>query len=191
VRARVDTFVTADLNRGIPSEVGGDYDVVVAADVLEHVRNPDQLLADAQRRLRAGGAVVASVPNFAHWYPRMRVALGRFDYDRRGILDRGHMRFFTRRSFERLVTEQGLTVRRSAPVGMPLEVVDRGRGAQGAPQPAVDALQRIDSMTLAVRPTLFAYQFVYELCPATGPAVELRDDAAPQVAGEPLATVRG
>ena len=42
-------------------------------------------------------------------------------------------------------------------------------------------------MTLAVRPTLFAYQFVYELCPATGPAVELRDDAAPQVAGEPLA----
>jgi SAM-dependent methyltransferase len=192
VRTRVDMFVAADLSQGIPGEVGADFDVVVAADVLEHVRNPDRLLADAQRCLRPGGTVVASVPNFAHWYPRVRVALGRFDYDRRGILDRGHMRFFTRRSFERLVSEQGLTVQRCAPVGMPLEIVDRGRaGGPGAPPPAVDALHRIDSMTLALRPTLFAYQFVYELRPAMGPAVELRDAVASQAASEPLAAVRG
>jgi glycosyltransferase involved in cell wall biosynthesis len=181
VLERVDTFVAADLSRGIPSAVGGNYDVVVVADVLEHVRNPDRLLADAQRCLRAGGVVIASVPNFAHWYPRMRVAMGRFDYDRRGILDRGHMRFFTRRSFERLASEQGFTVHRFAPVGMPLEIVDRGRHRDGDPSPpgAVGALQRIDSMTLAVRPTLFAYQFVYELRPTIGPPVEIRGPAAP------------
>ena len=46
---------------------------------------------------RRGGTVVTSVPNFGHWYPRSRVAVGRFDYDRRGILDAGHLRFFTRR----------------------------------------------------------------------------------------------
>ena len=49
--------------------------------------------------------VIASVPNFGHWYPRPRVALGRFDYDRRGILDVGHVRFFTRQSFEHIVDD--------------------------------------------------------------------------------------
>jgi len=192
VRARVDRFVAADLSRGIPAEVGGDYDVVVAADVLEHVRHPERLLAEAQRCLRSGGSVVASVPNFAHWYPRMRVTMGRFDYDRRGILDRGHMRFFTRRSFERIVAEQGLTVHRRAPVGMPLEIVDRGRDRDdhASPRTAVDALQRIDAMTLAVRPTLFAYQFVYELRPTIGPSVELRDADATRPVVEPLTAVR-
>jgi glycosyltransferase involved in cell wall biosynthesis len=195
VAARVDTFVAADLNHGIPDEAGDGYDVVVAADVLEHVRHPERLLADARGRLRPGGAVIASIPNFAHWYPRLRVALGRFDYDRRGILDRGHMRFFTRRSFEHLVAEQGLAVRRRAAVGMPFEVVERGRGADSqAPRtgrgPAA-LLRPVDSATIALRPTLFAYQFVYELSPAAGPIIELRDADGPHAEAEPLSTRPG
>jgi 2-polyprenyl-3-methyl-5-hydroxy-6-metoxy-1,4-benzoquinol methylase len=157
VRARVDRFVQADLEAGIPADVAGEYDVVVAADVLEHTRWPDRLLDDIHRHLRDDGAVVASVPNFAHWYPRLRMALGTFDYDRRGILDRGHMRFFTRRSFERLVRAQGFAVRRTEAVGMPLDVIDRGHSS---------ALQRVDAATLRLRPSLFAYQFLYELQPA-------------------------
>ena len=195
VGGRVDQFIAADLNHGIPSEAGENYDVVVAADVLEHMRRPDRLLAEAQRCLRAGGTVIASIPNFAHWYPRMRVALGRFDYDRRGILDRGHMRFFTQRSFERLASDQGLTVQRRAPVGIPFEVVDRGRedddSGQTAPRGAVDVLRPVDSMTVALRPTLFAYQFVYELRPVTEPIIELRDTDAPNAEAEPLATRPG
>jgi methionine biosynthesis protein MetW len=171
VRDRVDTFIAADLNHGIPAAVGTDFDVVVAADVLEHVRRPDDLLADARRRLRLGGAVIASIPNFAHWYPRARVALGRFDYDRRGILDRGHMRFFTRRSFERLVTEQGLTVHRRQAVGLPFDVVGRGRDTRTS---GAGVLGPIDAFTVAVRPTLFAYQFVYELRPAPEPVLASR-----------------
>ncbi len=45
---------------------------------------------------------MVSVPNFNHWYPRGRIVAGRFDYDQRGPLDRGHVRFFTKRSIERL-----------------------------------------------------------------------------------------
>ena len=41
------------------------------------------------------------MPN-SDWYPRIKVAVGRFDYDQRGILDAGHVRFFTRGDFERL-----------------------------------------------------------------------------------------
>ena len=80
----------------------------------------------AGRCCRPAGSMITSVPNFGHWYPRARVALGRFDYDRRGILDRGHVRFFTRRSFERLVDRVGLRVRRQEALGLPSTLPDRG-----------------------------------------------------------------
>jgi 2-polyprenyl-3-methyl-5-hydroxy-6-metoxy-1,4-benzoquinol methylase len=173
VRDRVHKFVQADLEQGIPDEVGDGYDVILAADVLEHVRNPEALLTDATARLAPGGSILTSVPNFAHWYPRLRVALGRFDYDRRGILDRGHVRFFTRRSFERLVDRVGLRVRRREAVGLPVDVASRGSGdggigsVEGGRPGAVSAVQRLDHVAVSVWPTLFAYQFLYALEPDT------------------------
>ena len=133
-RSRLHAFVPGDLEQGIPDEVGGGYDIVLCADILEHVSAPGRLLAAARDRLAPGGSVVVSVPNFAHWYPRARVALGRFDYDRRGILDSTHLRFFTRRSFERLAGEVGLAVGRREVTGLPLEVLDRSAsdGQEGA-----------------------------------------------------------
>jgi hypothetical protein len=109
------------------------------------------------------------VPNFAHWYPRLRVLAGRFDYDRRGILDHTHVRFFTRRSFERLVGDRGWAITRRGSTGIPLEVTERG----GAPRVAREAdgilrqwALRADAAAVRARPTLFAYQFLYELEPA-------------------------
>ncbi|MFO7590742.1 MAG: bifunctional glycosyltransferase/class I SAM-dependent methyltransferase [Acidimicrobiia bacterium] len=162
IHDRVDAFVAADLDDGIPDEVGNEFDVVVAADVLEHVKEPLRLLSDASAKLRPGGSILASIPNFGHWYVRGRVLAGAFDYDRRGILDRGHLRFFTRRSFERLVTAAGLRVRRREVVGLPLEVLDRGGAGSG--HSALGRLaRRIDRFFVAVWPTLFGYQFLYEL----------------------------
>ncbi len=169
VTERVDRFVAGDLDRGIPDAVGGDFDVVVAADVLEHVREPERLLVGIKSRLARGGAVVISVPNFGHWYVRLRVALGRFDYDRRGILDRGHLRFFTRRSFERLLARCGYAVRRREALTLPLEVAHRRGGPDARPAPtgssAASLLHRVDRLATALRPTLFAYQFLYEVEP--------------------------
>jgi SAM-dependent methyltransferase len=167
VRDRVDTFVRADLEAGVPDEVGTGYDVIVAADVLEHVREPEALLEALAGRLAPGGSIVACVPNFGHWYPRLRVALGRFDYDRRGILDRGHVRFFTRKSFESMVERAGYSVRRREFLTLPLEVVDRGSrdDVAGAGDTMRRAIKRIDRIGTSLRPTLFAYQFLYELEP--------------------------
>jgi glycosyltransferase involved in cell wall biosynthesis len=167
VKERVDRFVEADLEHGVPPEADGSYDVVLAADVLEHVRTPEQILHDVRGLLAPGGSLLASVPNFGHWYPRMRVALGRFDYDRRGILDRDHVRFFTRRSFERLVVDGGFRVVRRSGTGLPFEVVDRGgNGHEAGSGSVARALSRIDRAAVAARPQLFAYQFLYELVPA-------------------------
>jgi glycosyltransferase involved in cell wall biosynthesis len=170
VKERVDRFVEADLELGVPPEVGGPFDVVLAADVLEHVRSPGRILEDVRSLLASDGLVVASVPNFGHWYPRVRVALGRFDYDRRGILDRDHVRFFTKRSFDRLVRDSGFRVIRRSGTGLPVEVVDRGGNGQHAGSGSTARmLSRIDRAAVAARPQLFAYQFIYELAP-TQPA---------------------
>jgi 2-polyprenyl-3-methyl-5-hydroxy-6-metoxy-1,4-benzoquinol methylase len=169
VKDRVDHFVEADLDGGVPPEVeaAGPFDVIVAADVIEHVRHPEQILDELHRVLAPGGVVVASIPNFAHWYPRLRVLSGRFDYDRRGILDNTHLRFFTNRSFERLASERGWRIARRGMTGLPLEVVERGAGDdEPAESPLRRVLRQVDAAAVRARPSLFAYQMLYQMVPA-------------------------
>jgi methionine biosynthesis protein MetW len=166
VRERLADFYQADLERGLPDELGADFDVVLAADVLEHVRSPERLLGEIRERLRPGGSVITSIPNFGHWYPRARVLAGRFDYDARGILDRGHLRFFTKRSFAHMVDGAGWEIRRQESIGLPLEVADRG-GHEAGGGAGRGMVGKIDRVAVGVRPTLFAYQFLYELAPAS------------------------
>jgi glycosyltransferase involved in cell wall biosynthesis len=186
VKDRVDEFVQADLDAGLPPEVEGPFDVVIAADVLEHVRRPEQLLTELHGVMAPGGMLIASVPNFAHWYPRARVALGLFDYDRRGILDQTHLRFFTRRSFERLCQTHGWRVARRGYTGLPLEVVERG-GAGDQPAAAVDGsarrlVRRLDATAVRARPNLFAYQMLYQLESARPVAPAAAEPTQPAVA---------
>jgi 2-polyprenyl-3-methyl-5-hydroxy-6-metoxy-1,4-benzoquinol methylase len=165
-KERLDVFVQADLDRGLPAEVQeeGPYDVVVCADVLEHVREPGLLLDEVRPLLAPGGQVLASIPNISHWYPRTRVAIGRFDYDARGILDRGHVRFFTRRSFGRMVARHGWRVVRLEATGLPFDVADRG-GRRGTAALLKRVLGRLDRTGVQVWPTMFGYQFLAVLEP--------------------------
>jgi glycosyltransferase involved in cell wall biosynthesis len=166
VGEHLDEFYEADLNQGLPDGLDARYDVVVAADVLEHTIDPHALLSQLRDVLTPRGVLLTSVPNFAHWYPRLRVASGRFEYDRRGILDSGHLRFFTRKSFDRLVRRSGMEVTRRGVVGLPVEVLERGGNA---PQRAARLVGRIDRAGVAVWPTMFGYQFLYELRPVRSP----------------------
>ncbi len=166
IHDRVDRFIRADLDQGLPAEARelGPYDVAVCADVLEHVREPEQLLEQIREVLVPRGQLIASVPNFGHWYSRTRTALGRFDYDQRGILDRGHVRFFTRRSFVRRLNAAGFDVMRLAATGLPIEVLTRGGGGTGR-----HAVAALDRASVTAWPTLFGYQFVAQ-CEAATPS---------------------
>ena len=170
---RMAAFVRADLEHGLPDAVGDGFDVVVAADVIEHVRRPERLLADMAQRLRPGGTVIASVPNISHWYPRGRTALGLFDYDQRGILDSTHLRFFTRRSFERTARQSALVPIARRHTGLPFDALgvstDRSVGRVAA---------LVDRALVRAWPTMFAYQFVYELSisPVLSPVLDVAPD---------------
>jgi SAM-dependent methyltransferase len=68
--------VWADVDQGLPFE-DESFDVVVAGEVLEHVRFPDRLLSEVGRVLRPGGTIVGSVPNTYRLKSRLRFLLGR------------------------------------------------------------------------------------------------------------------
>jgi 2-polyprenyl-3-methyl-5-hydroxy-6-metoxy-1,4-benzoquinol methylase len=158
VQERTDSFVKADLNEGIPSEVGSGFDVVLAADVLEHMDNPGFLMSQVRDVLSPSGATLICVPNVAHWYPRFRSTLGMFDYDQRGILDSTHVRFFTRRSLVKLVERKGFAIRRIEPVGLPLDAL----GVEGNQARTV---RLVDRLLSNLWPTMFGYQFLVEAAP--------------------------
>jgi SAM-dependent methyltransferase len=160
VRDAVDTFVAADLNQPVPDSVGDGFDRIVAADVLEHVAEPEELLSQLRDRLQADGEVLVSIPSISHWYPRLRVAAGRFDYDQRGPLDRGHLRFFTQRTMERMFAECGLRVVEWQPVGAPIRSVTQ-RSSR-----VLDSVAALDKRLSRSWPSMFGYQHLYRLAKA-------------------------
>jgi len=170
---RVDAFAVGDLEDGIPAEVGTGYDVVIAADVLEHLRRPEELMDEITRVLRPDGRLIVSVPNFGHWYPRTRTLVGAFDYDQRGILDKTHYRFFTRKSLARMVQRAGFEIRRHREVGLPFDVLSGDGGSV-----PTRVLRSVDKVAVSLRPTLFAYQFVWHLQRPSAPSVLSRARAA-------------
>jgi SAM-dependent methyltransferase len=90
---------------------GQHFDVVVLADVLEHIAHPVAFL----RALAAHPGLIdaywiISVPNYAVWYNRISTLFGRFEYTWSGLRDRTHLRFYTRRSVQRLLRECGFSV---------------------------------------------------------------------------------
>jgi 2-polyprenyl-3-methyl-5-hydroxy-6-metoxy-1,4-benzoquinol methylase len=158
VRERTDAFYRADLNEGIPSAVGEGFDIVLAADILEHVVNPGNLIGQVREVLAPAGTALFCVPNIAHWYPRLRSALGMFDYDQRGILDSTHLRFFTRRSLVKLLERRGFEIKRVEPVGLPLDAL----GVDGT---KARTIRLADHLLSNLWPTMFGYQFIVEATP--------------------------
>jgi hypothetical protein len=82
-----------------------------------------------------------------------------FDYDRRGILDETHLRFFSRRSLLRSVRASGIEVLDMRYTGLPFDVLSRGKSLPSR------FARRVDRFLLRLRPTLFGYQFVLRARP--------------------------
>ena len=161
-------FVQHDLDKGLPSTINEKFDLIICADVLEHMRTPDRLLYELQERLTTSGKIVASIPNFGNWYPRTRVLLGKFDYDARGILDQSHLRFFTKKSFIRIANTAGYDVTKIWTTGTPFEVMLRGAPKRRISwETLLSVLATIDRGLCRLRANLFAYQFIFELTPKT------------------------
>ena len=109
-RERLDEVVEADLETLDPAPLG-TFDVLVAADVLEHLANPWTVLRRFAAIVEPGGTVVVSVPNVRHWESVFAIAVqGRFPRRNEGVFDRTHLRWFTLHDAWSLVDQAGLDV---------------------------------------------------------------------------------
>ncbi len=89
---------------------GQRYDFIVCADVLEHLSRPERVLEACRTMLAPDGRLLISVPNAAYSGLLAELMQGEFRYRDEGLLDRTHLRFFTRRSLTRFLAEQRWTL---------------------------------------------------------------------------------
>lgn len=98
--------IYGSVEESIAAYAGRKYGLMLMLDVLEHMTDPAAFLSQAVDLLEPGAVALISVPNVTHWSVRIPFMFGRFDYADRGILDRTHFRFFTRKAFRRLLAAQ-------------------------------------------------------------------------------------
>lgn len=116
----LDTVLVTDLDRGLEAlaDYAGRVDLLLLLDVLEHLRDPWERLAQFRSLLTPRGVVIASIPNVRNLKVLGPLVMrGRFEYQSSGILDRTHVRFFTRSTILDLFSGAGYEVERMVCTG--------------------------------------------------------------------------
>jgi glycosyltransferase involved in cell wall biosynthesis/SAM-dependent methyltransferase len=104
----LDRVFQGDASEWEPPAEKGTFDVIVLADVLEHLLDPKGVLERFLPWLKPTGSVVMSIPNVRFWGLVKHLVDGHWTYQEEGLLDRGHVRFFTWREILRLLDFCGL-----------------------------------------------------------------------------------
>jgi methionine biosynthesis protein MetW len=166
----------ADLTRQRAETVVGPrhFDVIVLADVLEHLTQPAALLAPAAGLLNPGGLVLCSFPNITHVDVQLMLAQDQWRIQPTGILDETHLRFFTEANFAELAFECGFDVAAVERVVLPplgTEVLEYGRALH------LDSKEQeeLEAISRRANPNSEVYQYVFELraAPEREPAAVL------------------
>lgn len=99
----LDKVLIGDVNLLI-NDVPKDYfDIIILNDVLEHIADPEDLLKKLNLCLNETGYVVSSIPNVRYFWNLYEILIKKeWEYKDQGILDKTHLRFFTKKSIERM-----------------------------------------------------------------------------------------
>ncbi|MDP9122140.1 MAG: class I SAM-dependent methyltransferase [Acidobacteriota bacterium] len=131
------------------------YQAVLAADTLEHLSDPGRMLGLIHQALPRGAPLLLSVPNIANLYVRLNLLAGRFPYADRGLLDRSHRVFFTRRFLRDLLHGAGFQIERETVSTIPLPLA-----LPHLPPPLLSALSALLGTSTRLLPTLLGYQLL-------------------------------
>jgi 2-polyprenyl-3-methyl-5-hydroxy-6-metoxy-1,4-benzoquinol methylase len=154
----LEAYLQRDLELTLELPVGRDFDYVVCADVIEHLKSRRELLRSARRYLKPEGRLIISTPNVALWFYRLSLLVGRFEYGPRGVLDHDHAHLYTRDSFRREVEGAGFRVVKERVTALPFEVVFESTGRSRL----VREISRLYHRLARLWPELFAYQIILE-----------------------------
>lgn len=139
---------------------GESFDVIVLADVLEHLRHPEEVLRLISERklLASNGFVVVSIPNAAHESVIAELLTGNFEYRPTGLLDHTHVRFFTLDSFEAMCEANGYRVVVTRRTTRTIEQTHQKARAFEVPSELRRAMRELN-------PDVAVYQYVLKLIP--------------------------
>lgn len=106
---KLDNVRVVDLEQDDFSDLGM-FDVVIMADVIEHLVDPVKVLKKIKKNLKKDGVFVFSVPNMANATIRLKLMGGRFEYKDWGLLDKTHIHFYDTAELARVFSEAGYSV---------------------------------------------------------------------------------
>jgi 2-polyprenyl-3-methyl-5-hydroxy-6-metoxy-1,4-benzoquinol methylase len=129
--------------------------VVICADVLEHMADPQSQLSRLSSLQSPGTLFIISLPNVANLWVRLNLLFGKFDYAERGILDQTHLRFFTLSTALQMTAAAGLRVLQVIPTPIPLNLVSPFFGTAFG-----RSLHALLARLTKAFPSLLGYQFV-------------------------------
>lgn len=158
-RTVIERVIVGDLDAmALEASLGGhfepgSFDVVVAGDVLEHLRDPEAVLRSLRPLLAEGGAIVASVPNVTHGSLRLALLAGQWRYRSLGLLDRTHVRFFTRWGLGETLSRAGYRIEQLRATLGALDGVEVSTPFEILPPGVVEWVQ--------AQPDAEVYQFVF------------------------------
>jgi SAM-dependent methyltransferase len=161
----LDRLIVGDVEAlDLAAELGGErFDVILASDVLAHLKDPLRVLRELRPFLAEGGYLAASVPNVAHGSVRLALLEGSFPYSERGLLDVTHLRFFTRESLGELMDSAGFVV--CDVIRQPIDI-----DASEVPFDS-DAVPSELRSALEADPDAITYQFIVRALPVDVPTI--------------------
>lgn len=174
---RADEVLTGDIDALMKAgAVPADFDVVIAADVLEHLAKPGEVLKGLATRLKKGGVLLCSIPNVAHMSVMASLLKGSFPRSKEGLLDATHVHFFGEADVRALFRDAGYAV----------QIVDRVQldprhteFKTDLPKLPAEALELFDR-----DPNALTYQFIVRAVPRAWAGKD--DDREAEVAAPSL-----
>jgi len=135
------------------------FDTIVFADTLEHLRYPELILTKIRKFLKNDGRLILSIPNIAHASIRLELLTGAFEYEKTGILDESHLRFFTKKSIIRLLDSCGFYIEQ-------IDAVSKGLTKKTTQEFLSKIGIKSDSNLIKVfnQPESLAYQYIIVAC---------------------------
>lgn len=98
-------------DEAVLNKIGGDYDFIIMADVLEHLVNPENFLKKLHKKISGNVTLLISAPNIANWVMRKQLFFkGDFEYQESGLLDKTHLHFYTVNTLPKILLENGWKV---------------------------------------------------------------------------------
>jgi GT2 family glycosyltransferase/tetratricopeptide (TPR) repeat protein/2-polyprenyl-3-methyl-5-hydroxy-6-metoxy-1,4-benzoquinol methylase len=164
---RLDEVIVGDVERLELPFAPGSFDAIVCGDVLEHLREPAFLLKKIRGWLMPDGVLVTSIPNVRHHSVIRGLLQGNWSYQPAGLLDRDHLRFFTRREIEKLLYRAGFDIQSLHIVRGP---GDEERRASCSPGEVAVGRLRVGGLNPAEAEEFYTYQYL--ACATPRPAPE-------------------